>query len=363
MILTPGQRPVTETVTAVETAVATALFTEGLTATAATETLLFTETTTVTASQTNMVSETVTVVVTSTTVQQADTTVTSTSTSYQAGVTLKARRTVSAVPAPLPVYASEVCADWDQYTKACDCAGFETTTVTVPGAAETVTVTASDAATTTVGTVSATLTETVFVTATALATEIDTISVTEIATSTTAVTIFSTTTVTTTSTPTSVVPLTCKPVGVNFRLRNSAPFPDGSTRWMNKVGTIVAWQSGFSVPPTSQQAETSTWVLDSNGFFESASASFKDYVPAFDKTSTRPSVSVDFKLRTDVEAGVAAGTLERVKTCVNAATNIVTMSADGRHNMLSCGNSLYISTGDGGDVWSSGCVLLNPIVA
>ena len=354
-VLTPDHRTYTETVTVVESAVETTWFTEGLTETAATETLLFTKTTTITASQTDIVSETVTVVVTVTDVQDAATTVTSTSTNYQAAATLKARETASALP--LPVYASAVCADWDQYVNACKCASFEATTVTVPAAVETVTVTADNAVTTTVATLSATETDTIWVTVTASVTEIDTISVTEIATGTTVITVSTTTTISTTSTPTSVIPLTCRPTGVSFRA--SDPFPDGTTRWMNVVNSaIIAWQT-FSTNPTAASLATSTWVLDSNGYLELASSALAAYV---NLGTTGASVSVQAKAKADVEAAVAAGTAVRVKGCVNAATGVFTLTGTGRNNMLSCGNGLYLSTGDGTDVRSD-CVKLVPTVA
>ncbi|KAK4152729.1 hypothetical protein C8A00DRAFT_16007 [Chaetomidium leptoderma] len=354
-------RALTETITVVETAVATALFTEELTETAATETLLFTETTTITASQTDIVSEIVTVVVTTTDIQEAATTVTSTSTNYQAGVTLKARQTASALP--LPDYASAACAGWDQYVNACKCAGFETTTVTVPAAVETVTVTADKAVTTTAATVTTTKTDTVSVTATALVTEIDSILVTEIATSTTTITVSTTTTVLATSTPTTVIPLTCKPKGVSFRASN--PFPDGTTRWMNVVSsTIIAWQT-FTSNPSASGLATSTWVLDSDGYLELAGAvgtATSVLVPHVNLSTMGPSVQVQMKAKPDVETAVAAGTAVRVKGCVNAGTGVLTLAGNGRYNMVACGNSLYLSTGDGSDIRSD-CVKLTPMAA
>lgn len=332
------------------------MFTEGLTQTAATETLLFTETTTITESQTNFVGETITIVVTSTDVQQADVTVTTTATNYQGGATLKARQTAS--PVPLPAYASAVCAGWDQYVNACQCAGYETTTVTAPAVVETVTVTAGEALTTTVGTLDVTLTETVFVTATALVTEIDTVPVTQVATSTTTITVSSTTTVSTTSTPTTVVPLTCKPVGVNFLASN--PFPDGSTRWMNTVNSATtAWQTFPANHPSGSNLATSQWVLDSNGYLQLATSS-TNLVAYMSKTATTATVKVQVKPKVDVDADVAAGIAVRIKTCINAATNVVTMSANGRSNMLSCGSGLYLSTGNGSDVRPD-CVQLAPV--
>lgn len=337
---------------------ATALFTEGVTATAATETLLVTETTTITDSQTKIVSETATIVVTTTDVKLADTTITTTDFSYQPAPTLKARLTVLATPDALPAYATEVCADWNQYTKACKCAGFETTTITVPGAPETVTVTAGEAVTTTVGTVSATLTETVFVTATALATEIDTIAVTDIATGTTTVTVSATTTVSATSTPTYVVPIACQAVGTSFRLVQT--FPDTTVRWMNRGVNFITFDTFWTQNPTGPAAEALNWVLDNNGYLEFAAASQKDSVPYYETASTADTVQVFLKPRAQVEAGIAAGTMARVKACIGATTRVASMTAGKeRKTMLSCGNRLYISSGMGFDV-APDCVLLKP---
>ena len=297
-----------------------------------------------------------TVVVTSTDVQKAAT-VTSTSTAYESAASLKARQTA----VPLPLYASVACADWDQYVKACKCAGFEATTVTAPVAVETVTVTADNAVTTTVATISATETNAVSVTATVSVTEINTVLVTETATSTAVITVSATTTISATSTPTSVVPLACRLTGVSFRV--SDPFPDGTTRWMNVVNSAaIAWQT-FSTNPTAASLATSTWVLDSNGYLELASAvGTTIYAAYISTTATGASVSVGVKAKADVEAAVAAGTALRIKGCVNAATSALTLTGTQRYNMLSCGNGLYFSTGTGTDIRSD-CVKLVPTVA
>ncbi len=329
----------TQTVTVVESGVATALFTETTTETISTETLLFTETTTITAAtQTDVILESETVLVTATDVQLAAP-VTSTSTNYQSFASVKARQTA----APLPEYASAVCANWDQYIKACSCAGVEISTVTVPGAAETVTVTANDAVTTTVSTLSSTQT--------------DTISLTETVTATETTTAASTTTVLATSTPTVIVPITCLAKGLSFRA--STPFSDGTTRWMNTIGQAsVAWQTFAS----GSSLTSSTWVLDSNGYLEltgvigTATSVLAAYV---DLSKTAATVAVLMKAKTDVEAGVAAGTWARVKGCVSPTTNEVTLSGNGRSNILSCGNSMYLSTGDGSD-YRSDCARLFP---
>lgn len=354
-MLTHEHSTLTQTVTDVESAVATALFTETTTETASTETLLFTETTTITAStETDIISETTTVPVTTTDVQLAAG-VTSTSTVYL--VNLKARQTGS----PLPSYASGVCPDWDKYVEACKCAGVEPITVTATAATETVTVTADSAVTSTVSTLSSTQTDIVSVTATTSSTQTDTISVTETVTTTETTTASSTTTVLATSTPTTVVPLTCKPQGLNFRA--SSPLNDGTTRWMNVVNkAMVAWQTFPPGPPPTATLYTSTWVLDSNGYLELASPIAPDtsvLVAYVDLSKTGASVEVQMKPKPDVEAGVAAGTFGRVSGCVNAATSAVTISANGMSNILTCGNGLYLSTGTGVDIRPN-CIQLFP---
>ncbi|KAK1772238.1 hypothetical protein QBC33DRAFT_553690 [Phialemonium atrogriseum] len=352
--VTPSASTLTQTVTDVESAVATALLTKATTETASTETLLFTETTTITAStETDIISETTTVPVTTTDVQLAAG-VTSTSTVYL--VNLKARQTGS----PLPGYASGVCPDWDKYVEACKCAGVVPITVTATAATETVTVTADSAVTSTMSTLSSTQTDTVSVTATTSSTQTDTISLTETVTTTETTTASSTTTVLTTSTPTTVVPLTCKPQGLNFRV--SSPLNDGTTRWMNVINkATIAWQT-FSSGSTGTDLYSSTWVLDSNGYLGLANAIAPDtsvLVAYVDLSKTGASVAVQAKPKPDVEAAVAAGTFGRVTGCVNAATSEVTLSANGRSNILTCGNGLYLSTGNGVDIRSD-CVQLFP---
>lgn len=370
--VTPSASTYTETVTLVQSAVDTVLFTETTTEIALTETRILTEVITVTsATETDFLTETVTVPYTTTLISLLPE-VTSTSTAYQnpfdiETFKLKARVTQIEEANPLPTYATADCADWSQYSKACKCIGVTTSTITASVAAvETVTVTASDALTTVVATLSTTYTDIISVTKTVSDTETETIGATDLITATTTLTISAVETATSTSTPVSVVPLVCKPRGLSFRAHN--PFPDGSTRWMNIAGnTVIAWQSFSGVPvPGSASALTSTWVLDSNGYLELAqpvtgqTSVYAAYVLVSDKGAT---VSVRPKLKADVEAGVAAGTMQRVKGCVNAGTGQLTLSANGRGNMLSCGNGLYLSTGTDGKDVRSDCVYLAPVAA
>lgn len=387
--VTPSASTYTETVTLIQSAVDTILFTETATEIATTETPILTEVITVTsATETDFLTETVTVPYTTTLISLLPE-VTSTSTIYKnhpididTFQLKKARDTlmteIEETNPPLPTYATADCADWSQYSKACKCIGVTASTITITAsvsaaAVETVTVTASDVATlsTTISTAIISITKTVS------DTETKTIGVTDLITTTTTLTISSAVeTATTTSTPVSIVPLVCQPRGLSFRAHT--PYPDGSTRWMNLVGsTLIAWQSFSGIPaPGTSTALSSTWVLDSNGYLELAqpvigqTSVYAAYVLTSDQGAT---VSVRSKLKADVEAGVAAGTMQRVKGCVvNAtgtggqlmlSTSTQAQANGGRGNMLACGNALYLSTGrDGKDVRSD-CVYLMPVVA
>ncbi|KAH8904627.1 hypothetical protein BR93DRAFT_930086 [Coniochaeta sp. PMI_546] len=377
---------VTETATAIKNGVATALFTETDTETVSTEVLLYTESTTVTAStetdiltesttvtastKTDILTQTATVPVTTTAVQTAAA-VTSTSTVYQ--VAAKARRSASA---NLPVYASTVCPSWDKYVSACKCAGAVATTITVPAPAVTVTVPAGSTVTSVVSTLSSTETDIVSAVATVSSTESDISSVTATTLSTETDSILLTATVSTTqidivsstsiasqtSTPTTVVTLTCKPPGTAFQV--TSPYTDGTTRFMNVISSgPVAWQT-TSIPVGTGGASTYsyTWTLDSNGYLELAhlvGTGTTISVPYIDLSVTTSSVSITTKPKAVVEAAVAAGTYARLKGCVNAATNEVTISGAGRSNILLCGNLFYLSSGTGSDV-SFPCTRLFP---
>ena len=363
--VTPSASTATETVTLVESAADTILFTETTTETASTETVVITEATTTTAfteTATNF-EVTVTEPFTVTNVETLPAT-TTTSFQYENILTVKLKARETETPS-LPDYASGVCEDWNKYVKACKCAGVEVTTVTASaGPVETVTVTASGAVTTTVATLSTTETEVISVTATVSDTQIDTISHTATVTEEGVVTVTVSTTVEATQTPTSVVPLACKATGIPFRASN--PFPDGSVRWMNSVNNnLVAWQSfPGGTAPTSQQS--ANWVLDPEGYLEHSgpvpglAASLVAY---YDLSRTSATVQVLVKPKNEVQAGVADGRWGRVKGCVSAATSTLNLAVGGvpggRHNILSCGNGLYISAGAGTDIRPD-CVALTP---
>lgn len=377
----------TETVTLVQSAIDTVFFTETTTEIASTETRILTETTTVTAAtETDFLTEIVTVPYTTTLVSLLPE-VTSTATIYQDPMLtmkkLKARDTLTQIseadPLPtleaststndaLPTYATLECRDWAQYSKACKCVGVTATTITASSPStpvETVTVTASDAFTTVISTLSSTSTDIISLTETVSDVETTIIGATDLVTATTTlITSAAVETVLATSTPVSVVPLTCKPRQMPFRA--STPFPDGSTRWMNSVSnTIIAWQS-FAPGTSGPGLYSSTWQLDaSGGWLEHVNVLpgqtqvFAAYV---DATATKATVQVLVKPKSEVEAGVSDGRWARVKGCVNAQTGALSLSIKGRQNTLSCGNGLYVSSGDGKDVRSD-CLTLSPIAA
>ncbi|KAK0618928.1 hypothetical protein B0T14DRAFT_536923 [Immersiella caudata] len=339
---------VIQTVTEVESVVTTALTTTTETQTASTETLTFTELTSIVGStQTDISTVTSTVASTETDIQSAPVTITSTQFNYQEA--LKARQTIAP---ELPDYASAVCPEWSLYTKACKCAGVEPTTITISAAISTLTVAASDTLTSVISTASSTEVQVSSITITTSSTQTDTITLTETVTSTQTDIATSVSTTVTIATPTSTVTLTCKPRGRAMRIRT--PFPDSSTRYMNTVNSLVAWQAFPDTNPT----PGSTWKLDSEGFVEHAALLPSEtevrglYVSS---SATGDSLQVFLLADSQLDAGVAAGTHVRVRGCVNPEDNSVVMTARGRSNIISCGNALYLSTGTGG------CVATAPV--
>ncbi len=352
------------TVTSVQSVQATELFTATGTETASIETILFTETTTVTAdTQTITITETATVGVTETDLQTAATS-TSTSWTFQAGSSsLKARGTV--LSTAVPAYATDVCSSWDQYVLACKCAGVTAGTTTV--AVETVTVTIPATATSTVATVSLTSTSTVLVTATVSTTELATVALTESATTTSTATLTTTAIVSGTTTPVVVASRTCKPVNLPFRA--STVFSDASTRFMDVLSSYdsCAWQTFPGAVFGETSSLKSMWRQDNEGYLELAYALGTEttvrapYINL--STSTLASLAVLAKPKADVLTGVAAGTFARLRACIDADTNVVYITAAGRSNILECGNSFYMSTGDGSDYIANYCTILSPTAA
>lgn len=360
----------TETLTRIDSAEETELFTVTVTEVAETETELFTvgATTTVTTETVTITeSEIVSTVATN---FETLTTITTTVENYQSEV-LRRRAAATETPVPedyqLPDYAADVCGSWTDYVKACRCAGVKPSTTTITAAVETatttttVTRTADEAITTLVSVVSSTETQTVFQT--------ETVSATETVVTPVAATTSTTATVTTTETQTetvavratSTVALACQPTGIRFRASN--PFPDSSTRWMNTVNNaLIAWQS-FAANPTASALATSTWILNNRGQLQLASPlnNAPEVLAAYTTaTSVTSSIQVLMKPLSEVEAGVASGIYTRVTGCQTAGSGVLLLSGeDGRRNMVSCGNALYLSRGNGGDIRSD-CVQLTP---
>ncbi|KAJ4342791.1 hypothetical protein N0V85_009840, partial [Neurospora sp. IMI 360204] len=278
---------------------------------------------------------------------------------------VKARRTVVTAPSTLPEYASADCADWTKYVKACKCVGVElaTVTATVSAAVETeivtVTVPGEEVTVTVPMTVSSTQTAIVSATATDASTVTETVTdVPDSVTITETVSATSTVTVTTTSTPSTVVPLTCQPTGYNFQV--STPTTSVGTGvnslWLYGFGNTVLWV-GYSGTGAPSQSST-VWTLDSNGSVQVRGTNSILYVSA---GSSAASVQVKMGDRNSVDAGVAAGSMARIKGCVDANTGRFTVSVDGRHNLVQCGSGIFISSGNGSDAGST-CVQATPTV-
>ena len=356
--------PIQTTVTVVNSGVATSLYTVTATTTASTETLLFTESATTTASTlTDVATTTTTITVPSTEVSFAPE-VTSTKTVYQQEVTARSLQTD--VP-EVPRYASGACdADFFKYAKACACAGVKVITVTAESSVKTVTIEAGTV-TSIYSTYFSTETSANLATVTTSTTLTTVISVTDTVTSTTTETASSTIVVSETVTPpTSVVTLTCKPPGSQFHAR-VIQSDDGSTRHLNDVYGYPAWQIGF-LPGSSPNSMTdsNSWVISSSGYLEGAlpiTNGGEVDVPYVDVSVAVPTtVQMRSKPKGEVEAAVLAGTYVRVKACINAETNELTLSVEGRHNIFNCLNILYMSMGDASELPGGyKCVRLFPV--
>ncbi|KAK4207873.1 hypothetical protein QBC37DRAFT_379646 [Rhypophila decipiens] len=121
-------------------------------------------------------------------------------------------------------------------------------------------------------------------------------------------------------------------------------------------GNLVATQSFAGGAPALDDT-TATWVLDSGGFLELSAlqpGETEKRAAYYDMAATKASVQINVLPRSQVIAGVAAGTLGRLKGCVSAGNNnqLFISAGSDRHNMLSCGNGFYMSSGDGTDVRS-----------
>ncbi|KAK3399830.1 hypothetical protein B0T20DRAFT_477665 [Sordaria brevicollis] len=343
------------------------LFTETTTETALTETLFYTETVTSTGPvQTDTVTRTLTQTITATSTKLAPR-VTSTTTSYlpePSVLKVKARQTVGAAPSTLPEYASADCADWTKYLKACKCAGVKLTTITVtvsaPVETETVTMTIPGEEVTITVPMTVSSTQTAIVTATAT----DATTVTETVTYlpdgftvTETVTATSTTTAIITSTPTTVVPLTCQPTGYNFQVSTPDLAMPIYELWLYVNSNAQPLWPSYDASSGPPKISYTVFSVDNNGHVQARGFDGDLYVPV---DSAAASLPVKVGNRVTVDAGVAAGTMARIKGCVDADTGGFTVSVNGRQNLLHCNDArAYISSGNGADL-NKGCVQATP---
>ena len=213
--------------------------------------------------------------------------------------------------------------------------------------------TAPNAITTTVSTLTTTKTNTVPVTATTSATFTAVIEVIASVTTTQTVTVTSTAVVTATTTPTVTSTRLCKATGVPFRVTAEI---ENDKYYLVDVGRRV-WANFGTEQDDPANVAISTFVLDSNGFLERGSPNdnVAEYIDVNDPTVSERILSGD---RTTVEAGAPG--LVRIKGCIDPTTNIISLVADGRSNILECNRFAYLSTGDGTDVLPF-CTTLFPL--
>ncbi|KAG7284769.1 hypothetical protein NEMBOFW57_009381 [Staphylotrichum longicolle] len=358
--VTPPAVTQTKTITAIVSAVDTVTVTTSTTATVATSTILFTETTTTTASTaTNTVLQTSTVFTTLTSTETAPPIVTTTTIYGSVLEVKKMARDVDVVargnnPYGIPDYAWPACQDWDHYVDACKCFGINPITITKQPTAKTVTVTASNAITTTVSTLTTTTTNTVPVTATTSATFTAVVEVIASATITQTVTVTSTAIVTTTTAPTVTSTQGCKPTGVPFRIK---PQIEGAEFVLADLGDgTVVWVNFGSGADDPQNVALTTFVLNENGFLET----FANTASGIGIDTNLSETSERFFAFSEPAIDNPAMGYVRIKGCIDPITSIISLSADGRSNILSCSFGIpYLSSGDGTDV-ASRCDLLFP---
>ncbi|KAK4172183.1 hypothetical protein QBC36DRAFT_390617 [Triangularia setosa] len=314
----------TETPTVYATLVETDISTETVSSTIATETLLNTVSTAVTAATTTQRSvvrvtrayDTVTVFVTSTTTILA---------SAETGIAERAAdtelATSSGIPTSyIPSYASAHCPSWDKYVSACECAGVTQETLTASPSTATVTVTFTESAVpitisvpTTIST-TATIVELITATETGTRTNIASLTATVSTTVTQNVLVIGlTTTVTSTIIQTTVVtPVeTCK--------SNVGNFQAVATQYANTERYVFA-----------QLNNGMAGLYGASGVNPD---SYRDgYLATIAWVNPGTTGTMPLQVRTGAE----------VKGCVNSVTG-------GKKNILICGTSVYLSTGDGSE--------------
>lgn len=353
----------TKTVTAVVSAVDTITVTT-FTTSPATTTVLFTESRTTTASTTtNTVLQTTTVLATLTNIQTAPAITIATTVYCASPAKMMARDTELEVvargnnPWGIPDYAWPACQDWDQYVDACKCFGIQPLTVTNQPTTTTVTVTAPNAVTTTVSTLTTTTTSTVSVTVTTSATFTAVIEVIASATITQTITATSTVFVTTTVTPTVTSTTLCKATGVPFRV---AEAPGDPLHFYITSRIFGSWVED-EAPLGDNDIQASTFVLDSNGFIELATpfnAGAPDDVLILELSNSIPSERI-IVIDQVQEEGDGDSSV-RIKGCVDPVTNVLSLSADGRNNILDCDGRVILSSTDGSET-NFDCVTVFPV--
>jgi hypothetical protein len=108
------------------------------------------------------------------------------------------------------------------------------------------------------------------------------------------------------------------------------------------------------------------WRLDAGGYLELAQvldSQTSILVPYINLSDTAASVVLTTKAKSNVLAGVEAGTYARVQGCIDPVTKKVSLSGAGRSNLLACGNDAYLSSGSGSDTPYGkvyGCDIISP---
>lgn len=350
------------------TLIETAVLTETVTTTAGTETQRFTLQTTVTeATQTDVVTRTDSPVYTETVLE----TVTVTA-SAVVNNPINARQDTSDAPeTAVPAYASEHCRSWEEYVKACKCAGVEALTVTAEALpAATVTVSSILGATTVSVPSTLSLTETVYVslTETVAMTETDTVRVTATAQLTQTVTLAPDYVTVTETTTTTVAPAaTCSAPSAVGAFKAAATEHGGQSLLMyadilNGVVGPLNWKAD-SPSPSPNIKNKYIWKLDADGSLALASnipPFTVNYLAYVSTTTAAASLWVQVQPRADVESLVASGYGVKLKGCVDPATGELTLDANGRKNILWSVGQFYVSSGDGSDLRRGECTKMHP---
>ncbi|KAG7293192.1 hypothetical protein NEMBOFW57_003238 [Staphylotrichum longicolle] len=327
-------------------------------------TLRFTLQTTVTeATQTDVVTRTDSPVYTETVLETVTVT-----TSAVVNNPINARQDAST---SVPAYASEHCRSWEEYVKACKCAGVGALTVTAEALpAATVTVSSILGATTVSVPSTLSLTETVYVslTETVAMTETDTVRVTATAQLTQTVTLAPDYVTVTETTTTTVAPAaTCSAPSAVGAFKAAATEQGGQSLLMyadilNGVVGPLMWKPD-SPSPVLNIKNKYIWKLDADGSLALASnipPFTVNYLAYVSTTTAAASLWVQVQPRADVESLVASGYGVKLKGCVDPATGELTLDVNGRKNILWSVGQFYVSSGDGSDLRRGECTKMHP---